>query len=90
MDSREIRSTLVAKLDAEEDRTGHHVYFWLNVDGHEFRVGKMSHSARGQAPEYVIKDTAKRLRLTKEEFESLVGCTITKEMHKDIWRERNS
>lgn len=90
MDNREIRSTLVAKLDAVEDRAGHHVYFWLDIDGSEFRVGKLSHSARGQAPDHVVSDTAKRLKLTKKEFNSLVDCTIDKEMHEDIWRERNA
>lgn len=88
MDNREIRSTLVAKLDATEDRAGHHVYFWLDIDGHEYRVGKLSHSARGQAPDHVVSDTAKRLKLTKKEFNSLVECTIDKQMHEDIWKER--
>ena len=88
MDNREIRSTLVTKLNAEEDRTGDHIYFWLNIDGSEFRVGKLSHSARGQAPNYVISDTARRLKLTKKEFVSLVECTIDKQMHKDLWKNR--
>ena len=88
MDNREIRSTLVAKLDASEDRTGHHIYFWLKIDDHEYRVGKLSHSAHGQALDYVIHDTAKRLKLTKKEFTSLVECSIDKNMHEDIWRKR--
>jgi hypothetical protein len=88
MDNREIRSTLVNKLRAEEDRSGHHVYFWLNIDGSEFRIGKLSHSARGQAVDHVISDTAKRLKLNKKEFLELVECTIDKKMHEDIWRNR--
>ncbi len=90
MDIREIRSTLVAKLDANEDRAGHHIYFWLNIDGREYRVGKLSHSARGQAPDHVVSDTARRLELTKEEFRSLVECSIDKAMHEDIWREKKN
>ena len=90
MDNREIRSTLVAKLDAVEDRAGHHIYFWLDIDGSEFRVGKLSHSARGQAPDHVISDTARRLKLTKREFLSLVDCTIDKYKHKEIWKERST
>jgi len=90
MDNREIRSTLVAKLGAAEDRAGHHIYFWLNIDDHEYRVGKLSHSARGQALDHVISDTAKRLKLTKKEFRSLVECLIDKDMHEDIWRERSN
>ena len=90
MDNREIRSTLVAKLDAVEDRTGHHIYFWLDINGSEFRVGKLSHSGRGQAPDHVISDTARRLKLTKKEFLSLVECKISKDMHKEIWKERSA
>jgi len=90
MDNREIRSTLVAKLDAVEDRASHHIYFWLNIDDHEYRVGKLSHSARGQATDYVVSDTAKRLKLTKREFVSLVECSIDKGMHEDIWRKRSN
>lgn len=89
MDNREIRSTLVAKLDANEDRTGHHIYFWLNIDEHEYRVGKLSHGARGQAPDHVVFDTAKRLKLTKKEFQSLVAYSMDKDMHEDIWRKRS-
>lgn len=90
MDNREIKSVLVSKLDATEDRAGHHVIFWLNIDNHAHRVGKLSHSARGQAPEFVVSDTAKRLKLSKKEFQSLVACTISKDMHVDIWRQRSN
>ena len=90
MDNREIRSTLVTKLNVTEDRAGHHIYFWLNIDDHEYRVGKLSHSARGQAPDHAVSDTAKRLKLTKKEFMSLIDCTIDKDMHKEIWRERST
>ena len=88
MDSREIQTTLVVKLGAIEDRTSHHVYYWMNVDGIEFRVGKLSHSSRGRAPEYVVSDTAKRLKLNKKEFTSLVECSMDKGTHRDIWRSR--
>lgn len=90
MDYRDIRFTLSSKLKASEDRSGHHVYFYLTIDERDFRVGKLSHSARGQAEDYIIRDTAKRLRLTKQEFVSLADCTIDKEQHEAIWRERDS
>ena len=88
MDYRDIRSTLTSKLEAIEDRSGEHVYFYLTIDGCDFRVGKLSHSARGQAVDYVISDTARRLKLRKGEFVSLVDCTIEKAEHERIWRER--
>lgn len=89
MDYRDIRSTLTAKLGALEDRAGHHIYFYLTIDGHDFRVGRLSHGARGQAIDYVVKDTARRLKLTTKEFVSLVDCDIDREQHEIIWRERD-
>jgi len=40
MDYRDIRNTLVSKLEAIEDRSGDHVYFYLTIDGHDFRIGR--------------------------------------------------
>ena len=90
MDYRDIRSTLVYKLEAFEDRAGDHIYFYLTVDEHDFRVGKLSHGSRGQVPDYVINDTARRLKLRKEEFTALVDCRIDKPQHERLWRERDS
>jgi len=89
MDYRDIRSTLVSKLGAIEDRSGDHIYFYLTIDERNFRVGKLSHSSRGQAVDYVISDTARRLKLTKKEFVSVVDCEIEKAEHERIWRERD-
>ena len=89
MNYREIRSTLVSKLEAIEDRAGHHVYFYITIDGCDFRVGKLSHSSRGQAVDYVVNDTARRLKLRKKEFLSLVDCEIDKQKHEEIWRQRD-
>lgn len=89
MDYRDIRSTLVSKLEAIEDRSGDHVYFYLTIDGHDFRVGKLSHSSRGQAVDYMINDTAGRLKLTKKEFVDLVDCIIDKPQHENLWRQRD-
>lgn len=76
-------------MNAIEDRVSHHVFFYLTIDGRDFRVGKLSHSVRGQAEDHVIIDTAHRLKLTKREFVSLVDCDIDKEEHEKIWRERD-
>ena len=89
MNYRDIRSTLVTKLDALEDRSGDHIYFYLTIDNRDFKVGKLSHSARGQAEDYVVNDTAHRLKLTTKEFVSLVDCTIDKKEHEELWRERD-
>ena len=76
------------KLGADEDRSGDHIYFFLTVGDKEHRVGKMSHSARGQVQDFVIGDTARRLRLRKGEFLQVVDCTIDKNGHRKLWVER--
>ena len=48
MDYEELRSTLLSKGKAEEDRGGDHVFFFVEVDGKWYRATKFSHSARGQ------------------------------------------
>ena len=90
MDYKDIRSTLVNKLDAIEDRSGHHIYFYLTIDHNEYNVGKLSHSFRGQALDYVINDSARRLKLSKKEFLELVSCEINKTQHERLWKERDS
>ena len=90
MNYKDIRRALTAKLDAVEDRSGHHIYFYLTIDDHDHTVGKLSHSFRGQALDYVISDTAQRLKLSKKEFLDLVGCQINKAQHERLWRERTS
>jgi predicted RNA-binding protein (virulence factor B family) len=89
MDYREIRSTLVNKLNAAEDRSGNHIYFYLEIDKEDHIVGKLSHSFRGQALDYVISDTARRLKLSKKEFLNLVNCKTSKAQHEKLWRERD-
>lgn len=90
MDFRELSRTLKSKLGAEEDRQGHHISYGLILEGQEKMVGKVSHSARGsdQVPDFIVGDTAKRLRLTKPEFLRLVDCIIDKDEHQRLWRER--
>lgn len=89
MDYRDIRSTLVNKLGAGEEKSGRHIYFFLTIDEHDYRVGKLSHSFRGQAVDYVVHDTARRLKLNKREFVSLVDCEIDKGTHETLWRQRD-
>jgi len=84
---RELRATL-KKLDAIEDRSGHHVYFYLEIDEHDYRICKLSHSMRGELPSFVITDTVKRLKLTSREFTALADCQIEKPEFLQIWKFR--
>jgi hypothetical protein len=60
----------------------------MTVDGVEYRVAKLSHSARGQLPEFVISDTAKRLKLIRAELEDLVNCLLGSEEFQNLWESR--
>jgi hypothetical protein len=85
---RELRTAL-KKLDAIEDRSGHHIYFYLEIDNHDYRVSKLSHSMRSELPPFVAKDTTRRLNLTSSEFKDLVDCQIKKTDFLRLWKLRN-
>jgi hypothetical protein len=85
MDARDLQRALRRKLDAEEDKSGHHVFYWVTIDGRDFRAAKFSHSDRGQLGDHVITDTTKRLKLTKAQLEELVDCPMTGERFWELW-----
>ena len=85
MDARDLQRALRRKLDAEEDRSGDHVFYWMAVNGQDLRVAKFSHSERGQLRNHVILDAAKRLKLTRPQLDELVDCLMTKEAFWILW-----
>ena len=85
MDVRELQRALRRKLGAVEDRRRHHVFWWLEIDGREHRVAKFSHSSRGQLPQYILSDTAKRLKLSNAELDDLVNCPLTEAEFLRLW-----
>ena len=91
MDFRQWRRTLRNKLGATEDREGDHIYYYLFIGESDHRVGKASHSARSSetVQDYVIADTARRLKLNKSEFLQLVDCSIDRDDHARLWYERD-
>ena len=88
MDIRDIRSTLMGKLRAVEDRQPNHVWFYLQYNGKEHRGPKLSHSWRGSADDQQIDWVKKPLKLNKREFEQLVDCTLGKDAFFLLWAER--
>ncbi len=88
MDVRELQGALRRKARAAEDRRRHHVFWWLEIDGREYRVAKFSHSSRGQLPQYIVSDTAKRLKLTNAELDDLVNCPLSGEAFRQLWAAR--
>ena len=73
---------------AVEDRRSHHVFYWLTIDGADHRIAKFSHSGRGRMPEFIVADTAERLKLSRLELDELVDCTLTAERFLTLWTAR--
>lgn len=88
MEYRELRKALKVKLGAEESMESDHIYYFKMFDDGSYRVGKVSHSARGQVEDFIIRDTARRLRVVREELLELVGCTLDSANHERLWRLR--
>jgi hypothetical protein len=90
VDFRKLRRTLQSKLGAEEDTQSDHVYYYLTIDNSAFRVGKISHSSRGsdQVTDFILSDTARRMKLDKTELSEFVDCTIDKNRYLSLWHER--
>ncbi|HLA81079.1 MAG TPA: hypothetical protein VJP78_05510 [Thermoleophilia bacterium] len=88
MDVRRLRHTLVGKLGGEEDRRGHHVFFYFEVDGQAYGGAKLSHSARGQLHNSIVLSIARKLKLNSSELEAAVSCQLEREAFENILRTR--
>ena len=88
MDVRDLQRGLRRKLRAIEDRRSHHVFYWVEIDGLEFRAAKFSHSGRGQLPEFIVSDTAHRLKLSRAELDDLVDCPMNRDQFLELWAAR--
>ena len=76
------------KLGASRDPSGDHIYFYLRDGQSDYTVGKLSHSWRGHLDDTQIMMLARKLRLTKREFESFVDCTLETAQMLQVWRQR--
>ena len=88
MDYREFHSALLSKGGAEEDRSGDHVFFYIDVDGQSYRATKFSHSASGQVTAPILSAISRQMRLTNRELRRFVDCTIERKGWLKLWRER--
>ena len=88
MDYEELRSTLLSKGKTEEDRSGDHVFFFVEVDGKKYRATKFSHSARGQISSGLQSEMSRQMRLTAKELRQFVDCAIDREQWLKLWSQR--
>lgn len=73
---RDIEHAFVTKLGAERDESGDHIFFYLDYQGNQYTVGKLSHSWRGDLSDTQLLMLARKMRLQKREFERFVDCTL--------------
>lgn len=88
MDYQELHRVLISKGGAEEDRSSHHVFYFIEVDGRTYRATKISHGARGQVTGPILSAISRQMRLTNRELRQFVDCTIGRESWLELWRER--
>lgn len=88
MDVRAVRQALLRKLDAVEDRAGHHIFFYLDYRGKRYLGPKMSHSWRGDLDRQQVDWLKKPLQLTTGEFEELVSCSLSRGDFFALWAAR--
>ena len=79
---------MTGKLGAFEDRSRHHVFFYLEYGGKEYKGPKLSHSMRGDLNDQQKDWLKKPLFLTKPELEDLVDCSLDKIHFYEIWAQR--
>lgn len=88
MDIRTVKRSFVKKLGAEEDVSGDHIYYYLDYQGSQYTVGKLSHSWSGSLNDTQVGMLAHKLHLKKKEFEHFVSCELDTQSAIDIWQER--
>ncbi len=84
----DIKSAFTGKMGATEDDSGDHTYYYLDYEGSEYTVGKISHSWGGSLNNTQILMFARKLFLQKREFEKWVVCDIDTPEMLQIWQSR--
>jgi len=79
---------LSSKGKAWPDRAGHHVFFYIEIDGKTCRAAKVSHSAQGQIDSYILGAIARQMRLTTKELKQFVACPLGREQWLELWSQR--
>ena len=84
----DVVNAYINKLGAIQDRSGDHIYFYLDFQGSEYTIGKLSHSWGGTLGDTQVLIVARKLWLQKREFERWVICDMENPEMLSIWQER--
>jgi len=86
---REVSSAIETKVPGETG-SGKESNKWIEVDGK--RVGRVTYPkvhSKPDIPKGTLGSIQKQLRLTKEEFAELVGCTLSRTKYVELLREQD-
>lgn len=87
---RDVEDCLTRKLGAESDDSGDHIYYYLNHQGGQYTVGKLSHSWKGSLNNTQVMMLARKLHLQKREFERLISCDLSGADAVNLWQTRRN
>ena len=88
MDYLELRHALISKGEAEEDDTGDHTFFFVEIDGHIVRATKLSHGVRGQIDPSLLSLISRQMGLTNRQLREFVSCSIDRDRWMELRRQR--
>lgn len=88
MDYSELRRVLLSKGEADEDRSGDHAIFFIEVGGRTYAATKFSHSAQGQISSGMLAVIARQMRLTTRELRQFVACPLGRQQWVERWGRR--
>jgi hypothetical protein len=89
LDYRDLQSALLSKGETVEDRSSHHIFYVVEIDGKRYRATKVSHGARGQISDELLGAIAREMHLQTKELREFVSCTMTREDWLKLWNQRN-
>ena len=73
-----------------DDKRDHKYFFLYNTEGKKTVVNtKISHGSGNEIDDGLLRLMMKQIRLSKNEFDRYMDCTLSKEMYLDILREKN-
>ena len=90
MDLRDFPLTPALSRGGErgQEAAPRHGFYWIEIDGLDYRAAKFSHSSRGQLSDLILSDTARRLKLSRAELGDLVDCPLSVDQFWELWRMR--
>lgn len=82
MSSRPTRDIRKALLDKgfEEENT-HHEMYWLRVDGKRTSIRTRISNGKKEYGDNLLAQMARQVKLTRDEFDDLVDCPLSKEAY---------